>query len=300
MMASPTIVISTVNLSDVRSSKNYCNVTNPAIDKSSDEFNVRANVYNYTNYMDKLPQKHFIYELTNEELDVIKDALEISMRTLKVSNLHKDDLKEIAHRLNKWMQNTFPPTTISIQKLFCRLNECSFKDSPYGIGPLFDGFDVIKRLSTSEKCCFPIAKLRSKMLIFKKWNDNIDIAGEFRCFFYNGRLTAISQYNPYDDYGWRHRSDKLHILVNEVIRLYEQMGRPFANCTMDVHISGCNCHCGACCDGEFCANNFVSVIEFNSFGWDMCAGSACFHWVRDHVILCSDGSTVNVRVVVDK
>jgi len=66
---------------------------------------------------------------------------------------------------------------------FIRLDSCSPKDSPLGVGPVFDSRGVIDRIITSSRCVQSLEKGDEPIVILIPWNSEINISNEFRCFF---------------------------------------------------------------------------------------------------------------------
>ncbi len=111
----------------------------------------------------------------------------------------------------------------------------------------------------------------------------VDMSGhsEFRCFVHCRKLVAISQANPYHvDEALSTCQDKVALftsicgfLSNSILHLIE-----YEDVTIDVVL----------------LSQKVFVIEMNSFGPDMFAGSAMFDWIADSRTLLAVGGGIVV------
>jgi len=286
---SDNVCVQRVTLAQTRT-PGFCNTVNPRRDVHSDAYREAAAATNYTRYAARLRPPHRWLEvpLSDEERDTLVAAGRVRCCTGRASRVHVDELADIVQRLDA----TLAPAVREHGALFMRLDACSCKDA-YGDGavrPVRGGADAVEQLTRSERAAYALQQRESSTLVLRGWRRDIALAREFRCFFYRGRLTAISQYSPYEAYGWADRPDAVFPRLACAVRArYAACGAPFADCVMDVHVAA---------DGSTrCDDDDVEVLEYNPFGWHMNSGPACFDWQRDDALLRSDGACVHVRVV---
>lgn len=98
---------------------------------------------------------------------------------------------------------------------------------------------------------------------------------EFRCFIYKNRLTAISQYHCYQKY--KKLAGQKSKIRDMIYKFYREnfVYIPYEDCVMDVIISD---------------DDYVQIVEFNSFGPDGMAGSSLYNWDIDEKILLGEFS----------
>jgi len=335
------INISTISLTNARA-PGYCNVVNHDREHHNPEYIQATQATNFSRYihilklLDPPTMKSaiWLYHFTEDEIKTLIAAGYVTTLTLRSSKIHAEELAEITDRLQVAMLNEYGK---SHSDLFFRLDACSTKDSTYGIdrssasteimncGPIKTAQDVIKRIISSQRAIYSLENRDSSLIVFKPWRADFKLGQEFRCFFYQGHLTAISQYSPYEYYGWDLKKDALIKLVGAVIQTYKKIFPElsklagFENCVMDVYY---NCDPSPPTSDPSPPtsdpssptspptsdpsplttptpnNQLIEVIEFNPFGWKLNSGPACFHWLRDHDILSNeDPETVEVRVV---
>jgi len=109
------------------------------------------------------------------------------------------------------------------------------------------------------------------------FDSNVTVARELRVFVYKHQITAISQYDVYnDDSIFSTMSDAQLAELAELVNVFHREN------IRDIWIE----HGGIdsyVMDVEYDQNGggVVRLIELNSFGAEMAAASALFHWVRD-------------------
>lgn len=87
--------------------------------------------------------------------------------------------------------------------VFVRLDTTSAKDGYFGLEPLRSAQDVVSAIVSSWRCWDDLSKSMSNTLWVFWYNSSMGWASEFRLFVYQGKVTAISQYddcamNQYD------------------------------------------------------------------------------------------------------
>lgn len=206
------------------------------------------------------------------------------------------DLEGVASR--------FAALMVDGKAYFARLDACSPKDAPQGVGPFTTGREVAIALASSPRCvsalqdalseagetCDDDSKVTSLVLV--PWDSSITLENEFRVFISEKSVVAVSQYDWAHDHGWG-TGDKEALLIKgtaAIVKRYdaERNRLPFSSCVMDVHLCMPDTE-----DGEV----GVQVLEFDPFGPHMGSGSALFHWVRDFDQLHGNTQRVVVRVV---
>lgn len=228
----------------------------------------------YTKWIHLIPHDdHIIIRLTKYEQQVLRDACEVGIIAHRMSKLHEEELVEISERVDNFISGNEP--------YFLRIDACSPKDCPYD-GPVFSGLDIVKRISTSWRCHNSLKYDDEINIILKPWRSEIDIGREFRVFVCNKRVTAISQYDSYNNHGWEQDKDMIHDIVYKTISLYDNTNYFYDNCVMDIYVN---------------VQNDVELIEFNSFGMEMASGSALFEWVKDRNQLYGLTDYIEVRIV---
>ena len=137
--------------------------------------------------------------------------------------------------------------------------------------------DLCDYLLNSERIALWIES--SKFLAFRKWI-NYYVEEEFRCFIYNKKLVAISQY----EYGNKlpHQMQCSDLIIKAIKNFVDQVNIPYINVVMDV---------------AFHISNFdVYFIEFNAFGLYSDTDAGLYDWCHDSDILHSDGRHIDIRL----
>ncbi|KNC97902.1 uncharacterized protein SPPG_06893 [Spizellomyces punctatus DAOM BR117] len=198
--------------------------------------------------------------------------------------------------------------TASSPEYFVRLDECSTKDGVGGVGPFTTAHEVVKALCTSKRVGQALKRvLRSTeqrvgtYLHLLPWKP-FDETNEFRAFIAQRRLVALSQYKWKEDLGWADPSRErmlqeivadVETLVSELNQRAQNADKNMPECyVLDVHVSLVKSE-----DEQVWSSARVEPIELNSFGAQMAAGSALFHWIHDHQRLYGLLDGIEVRVV---
>ena len=135
----------------------------------------------------------------------------------------------------------------------------------------------------------------STSIILREFNDNIEQGLEFRLFVYNGKITAISQYNHYCYYHQLNQTDFLNEIIAKMINFTQNNIIPIiqdksSNFVIDLAIVS---YPTKKLDDLSC----IKIIEFNPF--HETTGPCLFSWNIDHDILfnISPHSHPVVRIV---
>lgn len=200
--------------------------------------------------------------------------------TKRIPNQLREELEAAAARI----QTQLPPP--GSQSYFVRLERCSLKDGALGVGPFKTGMDIVTGLATSWRSSRTLSRHDTAPVacFLLPWRPDMDVAREFRCFVHKGRTVAVSQYDAYTPYTGCPEAD-LPRVVEGAIRLADRMASAERESfTMDVLFRG--------------EDAAVELVELNSFGAQLAAGSALFHWITDYDRLHGRLPGVEVRIVV--
>eukprot|EP01083_Nonionella_stella_P301093 1031290_1 len=133
--------------------------------------------------------------------------------------------------------------------------------------------DAMNQLLTSERVYTDLHDWikygEPEQIVFRVWQSELSLDYEFRCYIYNNRMTAISQYDHYAIYPYL-KQQKQHIQELMVSKWKE------------VHQHILQDH--YCIDfGYLASKDEVIVIEISPFR--RCTGSACFNWTVDRDLM---------------
>jgi len=191
-------------------------------------------------------------------------------------------------QLEKHQQKTFFPRISTLSPKDIVSSEVSNKEMQ-----VKSGEEVVSVILKSER-------LRQSLQAFQKFNDpekklylilvewqQFEKKGEFRCFVYKEKITAISQYHCYSNFGFNDVDKK--IILQAIQTLWDGISLylPYDDCVMDVYI-------------DFSTDeHLTSIIEFNPWGGDLITGSGLYNWETDRAILYNqDCVEPDVRVVM--
>jgi hypothetical protein len=167
------------------------------------------------------------------------------------------------------------------REVFVRTSFCSIKDGTF-----------VPSFKTTEELCTAILSNRRTLgtfhfpfphaLIVFDFVEKVDIRREMRCFVFNSKVVAISQYDFMNNV-WDGSDEALSGAAQSVEALWAAIRGlvPFTHCVMDVFID------------ESCAK----LIEFNSYGPEFTSGACLFDWIIDSRILFGREGDVVVRAV---
>ncbi len=273
-----TVDITYIDLKEVESQPQEFNNNNFIGDLSIQQYHDILSMTNCSKWIDIIHCDYYVVELDENDCEVLLKAGQSGVITQRIPEMYIQELESIANKIQ------YPYV-----KSFARLERCSLKDGCLGAGPFLSAFEIVKGLCTSYRCYKQFLRNKTQKVFITPWNDNIKECFEFRVFVYNRKVTAISQYNIYSDYGLKDKP--LCALSRSIIRLVEQQLNHFpqlpTSYTVDVY---------------FVEGNTVlsldNIIEFNSFGKELAAGSCLFNWIRDYNQLYGkNDDRVEVRVI---
>jgi hypothetical protein len=112
----------------------------------------------------------------------------------------------------------------------------------------------------------------SLALLLREWVD-MRPDYEFRCYVYQGKMTAISQYHCYSQFD--SLQDEKHVLAvrDSIVEFHSVVSDAFSlpSYVIDIAVDPRDMSC--------------QVIELNPFGKAMSSGSGLFHWIHDEDLL---------------
>lgn len=223
------------------------------------------------------------FQLEVEDCKNLAKAGQVGILTKRYPTLYEDELQSIEAKLQPLPSPLY----------FARLSRCSTKGGQGGVGPFHTAKQVVTALVTSYRCVIAFERLEPVGLYLLPFQPHFDCDKEFRVFVNNCKVTAMSQYNEAEECGWgRHPDTDLQKIVDSTIGLLDEMLRQAAELslalptcfTLDVF-----CHA----DQDFA----VELIELNSFGAQLAAGSCLFDWVTDYDLLYGYSDTLELRVI---
>ena len=201
----------------------------------------------------------------------------IGRHTFELPQLYHEELFQLIDRLENELPESYAP-------FFVRLSKCSTKGGHRGVGPFWNSKQIVRALVTSYRCVDVFASEGTCKLYVSPFNSQFNPDDELRVFVYNKKVTCISQYNEKENCGWGMLDDEILSLVcSNIIDLYYALMSKAAtlniclpeSLTMDV----------LCLRTQ---NFATELVEFNTFGAQMSAGSCLFDWIDDYDILHSD------------
>lgn len=223
------------------------------------------------------------FQLGIEDCTQLSKAGQVGILTKRYPRLYEDELELVEAKLQPL---PCPP-------YFARLSTCSTKGGQGGVGPFYTAKQIVTALVTSYRCVSVFERNEPVGLYLLPFCSHFDCDKEFRAFVCKNKVTAISQYNEAEGCGWGACSDiDLTKIVHHTMNLLTAMVKQAAvlklalpaSFTLDVF-----CHA----DQDFA----VKLIELNSFGAQLAAGSCLFDWVKDYEMLYGLSNILEVRVI---
>lgn len=275
------ILIDRISFSTYINPKNNCNFLKNPDDADIQHLDydteiAKTNLLNYAHLIDY--KIHHIYTFTPDEISTLLECMNICIKVGRCSHLVDEDLEPIIRRLQEYW---YPG------QWFVRFNSCSPKD---GIGsfPITTPRKLIEMIVTSHraKCALTHS---DDTLLFVPFDPTRDDNRELRVFIHHKKITAISQYNPYNLSYFSDKDDKyLHAVVNR-IKLFLDPIIP----TICSHVETNNLVCDIYLDHE----DQPRIVEFNSFGYWLATGGVLFHWLEDKDKLYNTQNKIYLRLL---
>lgn len=219
------------------------------------------------------------WTFTPVEIRHLMDSMQVSLISKRLSSLHREELDEIIQRLDRELSQISSP-----HGWFCRFARCSPKDGCRA-WPLLSSKQVVEQVVTSVRAQQALQH-GGTTLYLCRYLPNWDPHREVRVFVYRGRVTAISQYTARSHYFERLTDEQLERVAHRILQeLTELMGRLIeafstSNFTCDMYIE----------------EDRVRIVEFNSFGYWLAAGSGHFHWLTDRALLYGTNEELYFRI----
>jgi hypothetical protein len=222
--------------------------------------------------------------ITIDETDVawMREAARVGAVTRRFTHLFDDELALACAKYQGLMNAVERPGP----GWFVRSEHVSLKEGEFGAGPYQTIDRIVRSMVSTTPGHTPLPSSGPCTLYLMPWIP-MDRDREFRVFVRGNRVTAVSQQHVYRINEWLvstpgavDRATR-KILDHFASRVRDRLAH-LHDYTMDVALVG---------DDE--APYF---IEPNSFGAAYAAGSALFHWIRDHEVLHGD-RPVEVRYV---
>ena len=264
------IKIKLVSISDILENETSFNTNHHFI---SEDYEEEIGKTEFKNYMHILDRECTYVDLSLIDCKTILKACASGVITLKSPEMYQEEFDMIAKKI------ILPYTC------FVRLERCSLKDSCYGAGPYTRSIDILNALSTSYRCfnyiTKSIDKLPSIRLYILPWVPNIKEESEFRIFVHNKSITSLSQYSIYNQSQYI-KADWTYIL-SQIQKLVSNISKntTLSSYTMDVCL----------------IENKILLLELNSFGANMAAGSCLFNWIDDENQLYGKTNFIEIRLV---
>lgn len=263
--------IKQINLQHILENENSFNTNHHF---TSEDYEKEIEKTELKNYIHILGREYTFIDLSCDDCNIILKACASGVITLNPPKMYQEDLDTIAKKIN-----------LPFDTCFVRLERCSLKDSCYGTGHYITSIDIINALCTSYRCYNYIKKCLMKQtpirLYIMPWVPNVREENEFRVFVCNQTITGISQYNIYKaslfiQLDWVKILYKLNHLVSHISK-----NTTLTSYTMDI------------CQ----VDDEILLLELNSFGANMAAGSCLFNWIDDHDQLYGNTDYVEIRLV---
>lgn len=222
-------------------------------------YNVLCSYYHADNWYYDLSDLTFKSVLIDLSSDDVK-----SLISYKFDNILLDKIDNAIKTLTSYQND----------KVFVKLYSVSPKDEFSEPDDLTvkKSFEVLKLLTNSRRTYNSLCNNIKSGIMLREYIPNLDSNNEFRLFIFGYNLRAISQYKCYD-----------------LIEKYQ-------NVTLRSHIYDLICKWWYDVNKKFTFSDFVAdivfldndeikLIEINSYGPGLLAGSALYNWVVDYDIL---------------
>lgn len=230
----------------------------------------------------------FTYTFTDVEAAILARYAKVGAFTGKIPKStpdgpdNADDLQEVARRLNSELGEK-----ISSSQWFFRFSASSPKDGSAKF-PVSNTRSVIQQIVTSRRANQSLEN-GNRILYFVRYRHDWDPNREFRVFVRKGVVTAISQYASNHSYWSEYTDEALGNLAKMITEFCGNIIRrvPFGSLdfTIDVIVNG--------------ELTTIELVEINSFGYWMAAGSCLFDWLDDYDKLYGRGNSPAVHLRIN-
>eukprot|EP00703_Trepomonas_sp_PC1_P002054 JAP94552.1 Putative cell division cycle protein [Trepomonas sp. PC1] len=220
-----------------------------------------------------------VIDLSQGDLKMLEKVSKVAVQTNTLPKLYCEDLEDIVHKID--IQNPKWPC-------FIRFDSCSPKDA--GCLKVQNSWEVVSVLVRSKRLYKIYSDNIPEKIILRPWDQNIwdnRDKNEHRVFVHNNKITAISQYDCYNNHNFSRFRISYPLIIEHIKEIQHQVETAFKlqSYVIDVFV------------GEP-EQYVVQFIEINPFGMESPCGSCLFHWVDDQKILYGDGTNIQIRYVV--
>lgn len=209
-----------------------------------------------------------------------RPASEVAFQGVSASRLLKEEAQDLASELEA---SAGDELVAPAQGWFVRTSSCSPKDAfeDGGVGPHHSLLSVLLSLLASERIHKSMKDYSSDAVVYLiPFDETVTLDRELRVFVFEGNVAAMSQYDIFNPSIFSRMSDEQQAKVARCVDSFcrDQLNPQWAaiggiaSYVMDVE-----CVPQDDADGEW----QIRLIELNSFGAELAAGSALFHWVHD-------------------
>jgi hypothetical protein len=147
---------------------------------------------------------------------------------------------------------------------------------------------VFELLERSRRLHNSRAFNRGTSLVLREWIDGLDSRFEFRCFVFDARVTAISQYDWTTPYAIWSDDDHCHRTKAAIVA--------FVQAQIVPRIAS---HCREWVVDVVFHRQRWFVVEINMFGADLNVGGCLFHWAIDYDVIHATAGEPVMRVLSD-
>lgn len=245
------------------------------------DYDTEVKKTNLLNYADIINYPiDWSYSFTNDEQKIL---LNYSNNCIKLGNIDncQNELKPIIQRLD----DNWP---LDKKTYFFRFNSKSPKDGIPNY-PIVNGLQVITKIVTSSRARLCLMD-NETTLYFTLYDLEWNIKCEFRVFIYHRKITCISQYSVINKSILSGKSN------NECKNLALIIKNHLENKIIELVCDKIDTN-NVVCDIYLLPDMKCKIIEFNSFGYWLAAGSSLFHWINDKSKLYNTDDIIYLRII---
>lgn len=239
---------------------------------------------NTSNWIDGLKTYSKVeIDLTSPHAAWLKQAAAAGVQTGRFSKSYEDELDMLVSTLEKCFKFS------KDEKYFVRTENVSLKHGVHGVGPYSNFHDVIESLVTCIPGHSPFDCDPHKIQLYLIPWVNLDPSREYRVFYNNNRITAISQQHLYTVFP-DHDHEKDVRIISDFYRgvLKDKLSASFPSGVLDIAIL---------------ENDSPFFIEINPFGMEYSSGSSLFGWEQDYGLLYGEEGCADIlhfRYTIEK
>jgi len=219
-------------------------------------------------------------------------------------------------------------SSVATSPIFCRLNECSMKQSTnYKVRPFSDGAEILDGLLRDRRIISWLGmtkkyNIKSTTIYLSDFDSSFATKNEYRVFVWKGKVTGISQYRwfPTDETEY-HTEENARRISEDILYFLEGKdgllsqllkdqkskkrarhglsGNPSVQVAeasqLEEELDGDEKNELVLVADVVYTEGRVYLVEINLFGGETGCGSSLFHWKRDEPVLYGDGKSVVCR-----